>query len=113
MQTYTMKLHSKSFRKIKEGSKSIELRLYDDKRKKIELGDWIVFQKEPECKETITVEVVGLVRYANFSYLIDDFAPEVYLGHKSKADALKEVLNFYSAEEQERFGVLGIRFRVV
>ena len=108
-----MKLHPEPFGKIKEGKKSIELRLYDDKRKKIELGDRIIFQKEPECKEVITTEVSGLVRYANFSDLMDDFAPEIYLGHKSKANALEGVSRFYTEEDQKRNGVLGIRIRIV
>ncbi len=63
-----------------------------------------MFQKEPECKETITVEVVGLVRYANSSYLIDGFAPEVYLRHKSKTDVLKEVLNFILQKNRSAMG---------
>ncbi len=113
MQTHTMKLHHEPFNKIKNGIKSIELRLYDDKRKKIELGDQITFQKEPKCDEIVTVKVVGLVRYANFSDLMDDFAPEIYLGHKNKADALEGVSRFYTAEDQARNGVLGIRIRII
>ncbi len=115
MQTHTMKLHPEPFGKIQDRVKSIELRLYDDKRKKIKLGDQIVFQKELELEqeETITVKVIGLVHYANFSDLMDDFAPKVYLGHKSKVDALEGVSRFYTREDQVRNGVLGIRFKVI
>ena len=46
MKTYgcvEMKLDKEPFEKIKSGEKTIELRLYDEKRRKIRVGDIIVF----------------------------------------------------------------------
>ena len=40
---YKMKLYSDSFEKIKFGSKTIEMRLNDEKRKAIKIGDFIEF----------------------------------------------------------------------
>ena len=36
---HEMKLHESPFKKIKSGKKTVELRLYDDKRRKINIGD--------------------------------------------------------------------------
>ena len=38
-----MKLNKEPFEKIKSGEKTIELRLYDEKRRKIKAGDTICF----------------------------------------------------------------------
>ncbi len=107
-----MKLHPEPFGKLKDGTKSLELRLYDDKRKEINVGDAIIFQKEPGRTEEIRARVIGLVRYANFSDLMDDFAPKRYLGHSDKADALAGISRFYTEEDQAKNGVLGIRIKI-
>lgn len=38
-----MNLHNEPFNLIKQGTKTIELRLYDEKRQQIKVGDTIVF----------------------------------------------------------------------
>ena len=55
---HTLKLKPKYFNYINEGTKRIELRLYDEKRKKINIGDTIVFQKETELDTMIKVKVI-------------------------------------------------------
>ena len=40
---HQMKLKRSPFEKIKDGSKTIELRLYDEKRQKVKIGDFIEF----------------------------------------------------------------------
>jgi ASC-1-like (ASCH) protein len=112
MKTHTMKLHPEPYGKIKEGVKKMELRLYDEKRKGIEIGDEIIFLKEPKHDESITTKVIGLVLYASFSDLLDDFASDIYLGYNSKAEAMAVISQFYSIEEQSKNGVLGIRIEV-
>lgn len=46
--THEMRLNTQPFKKIKEGEKTIELRLYDEKRRGISAGDIIVFT----CRES-------------------------------------------------------------
>ena len=50
---YIMKLNPKYFEYMKNGTKEIEIRLNDDKRKILKTGDEIIFQKEPELKEEL------------------------------------------------------------
>lgn len=40
---HEMKLNDNAFNNIKKGLKKFELRLYDDKRKNINIGDTIIF----------------------------------------------------------------------
>lgn len=56
---HNMGLFEIPFNSIKSGKKTVEVRLYDNKRRKVKLGDTIKFTKVPESDETITVEVTG------------------------------------------------------
>ena len=64
MNIHQMNLQPAYFNFIKNGTKRIELRLYDEKRQKIGLGDVIEFSKDDS--ESFKAEVIGLLRYANF-----------------------------------------------
>lgn len=111
--THEMKLQPKFFDFIKYGTKRIELRLYDEKRRNIELGDKIVFKKEPEMDETVEATVVGLLRYESFKELFKDFDMSLLADKSMTKEELLEVLEeFYTVEKQEEFGVLGIRIEL-
>ena len=70
---HILKLRPKYFDYINNGTKRIELRLYDEKRKKIDIGDTIIFKKEPELIDIIKVKVIGLYRCDSFENLFKDF----------------------------------------
>jgi len=107
---HEMKLQPKYFDYIQNGTKKIELRLYDEKRSVINLGDEIEFLKEPELTEKMKVKVIGLLRYNNFTDLFNDFNIED-LADKSmtKEELLNVLQEFYTPEKQKQYGVLGIR----
>lgn len=109
---HEMKLQPKYFGYIKNGTKRIELRLYDEKRKQIQPGDKIRFLKEPELVENIEMDVVGLLRYKSFNDLFNDFDISILADNSmTKEDLLKTLQEFYTVEKQEEFGVLGIRVK--
>lgn len=107
---HQMKLQPKYFDYIQNGTKRIELRLNDEKRSIIKLGDEIEFLKEPLLDESIKVKVTGLLKYQNFSDLFEDFDISV-LSDKSmtKKELLDVLQEFYTVEKQKQYGVLGIR----
>lgn len=107
-----MKLQPGPFDKIKNGDKIIESRLYDEKRQQVQLGDTIIFQKNPQLQEEIKTEVVGLLHYPSFDLLMTDLSPTIF-GGDSKESLLDELHQFYSTEEEEKYGVLGIRVKVL
>lgn len=107
---HILKLQPKYFDYINNGTKRVELRLYDEKRQKINIGDTIIFQKEPELEITMTVKVIGLLRYNTFEELFEDFDIEM-LADKSmtKQELLNVLEEFYTPEKQKQYGVVGIR----
>lgn len=66
---HRMKLKIVPFKKIKNGSKTIELRLNDEKRKKVQIGDFIEFSCLDEPKDKIQTRVTALHRFGSFAEL--------------------------------------------
>ena len=64
---HEMKLRAIYFDKIKAGEKIYEIRLNDEKRKLIDVGDVIVFKKEPELKEVLKTVVKDLIYFSSFN----------------------------------------------
>ncbi len=109
---HEMGLQSKYFDYIKNGTKRIELRLFDEKRQKIRLGDTIEFTNPNG--EMLAVKVVGLLRYGSFEDLFRDFDISMLADASMTKQELLEVLNgFYPLEKQHEMGVVGIRVEVV
>ena len=107
---HILKLQPKYFDYINNGTKRIELRLYDEKRQQINIGDTIIFQKEPELEKIMKVKVIGLLRYNSFEELFSDFDIKVMADiSMTKQELLKVLEEFYTKEKQKQYGVLGIR----
>lgn len=106
---HKMKLQESPFERIKNRTKTVEFRLYDEKRKQIKTGDTIEFSKLPDLEEKITVEVLDLYKDISFENLfrklIDD-EEEI----KRKTDAMRK---YYSKDEEEKYGVLGIKIKLM
>ena len=112
MKVHEMNLQPKYFDFIKDGTKRIELRLYDEKRRSIQLGDIIEFEKSDD--EKFKAEVVGLLRYKSFADLFEDFDISILADSSMTKQELLEVLGeFYSEEKQAEFGVIGIRIKLI
>ena len=107
-----MNLQPKYFDFIKNGTKRIELRLYDEKRRSIQLGDIIEFAKSED--EKFKAEVIGLLRYNSFAELFEDFDISILADSSMTKQELLEALGeFYTEEKQAEFGVIGIRIKLI
>ena len=104
-----MKLHPSPFEKIKSGEKTIELRLYDEKRRQIKIGDRIIFTNN-STNEIFNVKVSKLHIFDNFTELYKTL-PLLKCGYTKDdvCDANPSDMNiYYSPEEQSKYGVVGI-----
>jgi len=107
-----MKLELVHFNKIQSGKKIIELRLFDQKRRKIKIGDLIEFTNQADPDKKLRVKVLALLNYASFSDLLNDF-PAGYFGAGSKAGALNSLRQFYSTQEEAKHTVVGIKISIL
>ena len=106
---HEMKLAPEPFAMIRSGQKTIELRLFDEKRQKIKAGDSIVFT-ETETGEKLSVRVKKLHRFDSFDELYKSL-PLLKCGYTEQTvtDAKpSDMEEYYSAEEQKKYGVVGI-----
>ncbi len=103
--THFMFLRSRPFEKIKKGEKNIELRLHDEKRKKIRVGDKIVFRKEGKPLEYLLCGVTALHPYLDFEELFAHLDP-IKCGFATGESLSME--GYYAKEEVQRYGALGI-----
>ena len=111
MTTHQLKLATEPFNAIISGNKTIESRLYDTKRQKIQIGDQIIFTNIDNSEKTVTAEVVGLLRYATFRDLFSHNNPRKFGG--DNVEWLEnQISEFYSIEDQKIYGVIGIEFKV-
>ena len=74
--THDMSLRESPFRAVADGTKVIEMRLFDEKRRTIKVGDCIRFTLSGGT-ESVTAEVVGLHRFPSFEALYAALIPVV------------------------------------
>ena len=106
---HQMKLNREPFAKILTGSKTIELRLNDEKRRKVQPGDFIAFTCTdiPE-QMTIQTRVTALHPFASFAELYAAL-PNEKLGYAPGTEPDPAHMDaFYPREMQKQYGALGI-----
>ena len=109
---HTMKLKQEPFEKIRNGSKTIELRLYDEKRQQVQVGDYIEFSLIDNPMEKLQTRVTALHRFDSFHELYASL-PKKKLGYKSDETPEPNHMDaYYSREEQEKYGVIGVEIEV-
>lgn len=69
---HNMNLNNRPFKSIKEGTKTIELRLNDEKRSLLKVGDEIEFTNR-DTNEKLSVDIINLHKYPSFKELYKHF----------------------------------------
>ena len=111
---FDMKLTEDNFKAIVKGTKRVELRLNDEKRQKLQLGDIITFHLFNDYNKCFKVMVVGLSNYKNLQDLINDYKIENLFSKSTTPKELVKIFNsIYTLEEQEKYGILGISFIII
>jgi ASC-1-like (ASCH) protein len=90
----------------------IESRLFDKKRQQIAIGDQIVFSENDNPENSVTTTVKGLLRYQTFKELFTDHDPALF-GEKSRDFLLTQIKQFYPDEDEQKYGVVGIRLELL
>ena len=113
--THIMRLKNRPFQLIYSGKKTIELRLFDEKRQLIKVGDIIKFKNIADENKILLAEVVKLNIYKDFNELYNNL-PLLKCGYTEQdidnADP-KDMEKYYSQEQQSKYGVVGIEIKVV
>lgn len=104
---YRMKLQNEPFKQIKKGTKEIEIRLNDEKRKAFKINDYIEFTNITTL-EIMFVKITNLYNFKNFEELFNHFDNSTLGG-----GTYEEMYDYYSKEDESKYGVLGIEIKVL
>lgn len=110
---HEMKLQEKYYDYILNGTKIIEIRLNDEKRSLIKIGDIITFYKMPELKESFIAKVIDLIKYNSFDDLFNEYDIDILADKSMTKKELKDELEkFYTKDKQNKYGVLAIKIKL-
>lgn len=113
--THRMSLRKAPFDAIRAGQKTVELRLYDEKRKQLAPGDRIEFTNTEDPRRVLLCRVTHLHVFATFEDLYRTLSllscgyTEETVGSASPHD----MDAYYPKEEQEKYEVVGIELTLV
>ena len=108
-----MKLKPQYFDLIKCGKKIYEIRLNDDKRQQMEIGDSLIFKREPEMIELLNTTIENLIYFDTFEEMLQTLSPEqIGFENSIKSEILDLYYRFYTKEEEKKYGVVAIKVKM-
>lgn len=112
---FEMKLQKDPFQKVALGIKTIELRLFDEKRHRLNIGDDIIFTEIAENPGKLAVRIKALYRYESFADLFTEISPERCGNSRGESieDATSGMNKYYSESQIRKYGVLGIKMELI
>lgn len=112
---HQMKLNPSPFNMIKSGEKTIELRLNDEKRRLLNVGDEIEFVNTENDKLKLLAKITEIHHFKSFEELYKSL-PLLKCGYTQNDIATAKASDmdmYYSKEKQNKYGVLGIEIKVI
>lgn len=109
---FTMSVRHKYFELIKSGTKDIELRAYDEKRKKVKIGDKFQLFDAENPDQSIICEVLNMHVAPDFESLFKKIDIK-RSGFRNLDELIDVITKFISAEELQREQVVGMEIKPV
>ncbi len=106
-----MHLSHDAFTRILTGTKNVEVRLLDQRRKKLVIGDTLLFVDKENYTQMVSAEIVGLQRFSSFAELFEVYGPKDF-GHSetmTSEEFVARLHNIYYYRDEERLGVIAIK----
>lgn len=115
MNEHLMNINPLPLEMIREGKKTIELRLYDEKRRLIAIGDTIKFVNTEDKNDVLNVTVQNIYVFQSFEELYANL-PLLKCGYTEKNvfNASPDDMDlYYSKDRQNQYGVIGIEVSLI
>ena len=111
-QLHQMKLKASPFSKIQNGTKTIELRLNDEKRQQVQVGDFIEFTQIDDASQKLVVRVTALHHFNSFAELYAVLLKEKLGYAPNETPNPNHMDTYYPRDKQEKYDVIGIEIRL-
>ena len=94
---------------MEEGYKTIEMRLNDEKRRLLSIGDFIIFTHTEDKNKSLLTIIKDLKQYPNFKKLYEDTPNKLDLGYlEDETPHYEDMYDYYSKERIDKYHVLAI-----
>ena len=111
---YMMKLDASFFDKMKARKKIYEVRLYDEKRQSVSVGDKIIFKRRPELIEGLVVRVTEIRRFESFEQMAKTLSlTSVGFDNKNAEEVSQFYRTIYTQEDEQKYGVVAFRVELI
>ena len=107
---HTMRLDQTHYNRIKMGSKSVEIRLYDEKRQNLNIGDGIIFSDIENLKDITKVNIEKIRRFDDFSNLFQNYDSSSLWVNISQEKHINSMYQYYKPEQEKLYWVCAIEF---
>ena len=107
---FTMSVRHKYFELTKSGAKDIELRAYDEKRKKMKVGDKFLLFDAENPDQSIICEILNMHVAPDFESLFKKIDIK-RSGFKDMTELMDTITKFVSREELAHEQVVGIEIK--
>lgn len=107
---HIMKLNDGPYHLIKNGIKTIELRLNDEKRRLISVGDEIEFKHSADSDKSLYCTVIAIHNFSSFEELYANLnlLKCGYTANNISKASPRDMDLYYSRDMQRKYGVMGI-----
>ncbi len=109
---FSMSLRPEYYEMVRSGEKDIELRLYDEKRRRMRNGDMLLIYNAQNRNDYIRAKIVRLHIARSFA----DLATKISMprtGFASLNALMSAISKFYDAEMESKYGIVGIELEVI
>lgn len=107
--TVEMSLRAPYFDLVAGGTKTVEMRLFDEKRRCLSVGDTVLFRSVEDPTRAVRTRIVSLTVYPDFRALAEGYAPEALgFAGKTPEEIARTMGEFYPAKEIRAWGVLAV-----
>ena len=104
---YTLK--PKPYNAMEEGYKTIEMRLDDEKRRSLSIGDFIIFTHTEDKNKSLLTVIKDLKHYCSFKELYEDTPNKLDLGYlEDETPHYEDMYDYYPKERIDKYHVLAI-----
>jgi ASC-1-like (ASCH) protein len=108
---HTLRLHAAPFRRIAEGSQTIEVRLNDEKRQAMHPGDVIMFISRENEEHYVTARIAEMATYPTFRELFEK--NELTSLAADRPEDSDRLYDYYSPEEEQKYGAVAIKIELL
>lgn len=109
--SFIMHVNDEPFQKIKNGTKTVELRLYDEKRRNLSITNnllWLINRDNEQ--DALMARIRDVHIYPTFRELFEnkELFDKCGFDCLSPLEAAEVMHKYYSAEDERKYGVIGI-----